>query len=234
MNSFNLVQEFLERSAVKFPDKIALVCGDERLTYSEIEDRANRLANGLRNKGIQRGDRVALFLPNSVELAVSIFAVLKCDAIFVVVNSTTKLDKLIYILNNCEVSALILSSSQMPLSEKISNSCPSIRFFVLTGGSGFLADYQKFLVWEEVLDSSSAERIPSKNIDLDLACLIYTSGSTGEPKGVMSDHSNIIFAVNSITSYIGNTADDVVINVLPLSFDYGLYQLFMVFSLAAD
>jgi amino acid adenylation domain-containing protein len=230
MNSFNLVQEFLERSAVKFPDKIALVCGDERLTYSEIEDRANRLANGLRNKGIQRGDRVALFLPNSVELAVSIFAVLKCDAIFVVVNSTTKLDKLIYILNNCEVSALILSSSQMPLSEKISNSCPSIRFFVLTGGSGFLADYQKFLVWEEVLDSSSAERIPSKNIDLDLACLIYTSGSTGEPKGVMSDHSNIIFAVNSITSYIGNTADDVVINVLPLSFDYGLYQLFMVFS----
>ncbi len=73
-------------------------------------------------------------------------------------------------------------------------------------------------------------RYQTKNIDLDLACLIYTSGSTGEPKGVMSDHSNIIFAVNSITSYIGNTEDDVVINVLPLSFDYGLYQLFMVFS----
>jgi acyl-coenzyme A synthetase/AMP-(fatty) acid ligase len=67
------------------------------------------------------------------------------------------------------------------------------------------------------------------NIDLDLACLIYTSGSTGEPKGVMSDHSNVAFASGSIISYLENTEQDIVIGLLPLSFDYGLYQLLMTF-----
>ena len=68
------------------------------------------------------------------------------------------------------------------------------------------------------------------NIDLDLACLIYTSGSTGEPKGVMSDHSNVVFAARSIISYLRNVPEDIVINLLPLSFDYGLYQLLMTFA----
>jgi amino acid adenylation domain-containing protein len=231
MSHFRLVQEFLEQSAQRLPEKIALVCGDDRLTYSQLDSLANRLANGLRNKGIQRGDRVALFLQNSVELVIGIFAVLKCDAVFVVVNSTTKIDKLVYILNNCEVSALLISSQQKKMIDELKRSCASIRFFILTGEDNSPQESQtECFTWQEILDSSPANRLPAKNIDLDLACLIYTSGSTGEPKGVMSDHSNIIFAVNSITSYIGNTEDDVVINVLPLSFDYGLYQLFMVFS----
>lgn len=231
MSHFRLVQEFLEQSAQRYPDKIALVCGDNRLTYSEIENYSNRLANGLRDRGIQRGDRVALFLQNSVELVIGIFAVLKCDAIFVVINATTKTDKLVYILNNCGVSALLFSSQQKKMVPEIQRSCPSIRFFILTGENNSPQETQtECFTWKEVVDSSPANPFPAKNIDLDLACLIYTSGSTGEPKGVMSDHSNIIFAVNSITSYIGNSEDDIVINVLPLSFDYGLYQLFMVFS----
>lgn len=231
MSRFRLVQEFLEESAQRLPEKIALVCGDDRITYSELDSLANRLANGLRNKGIRRGDRVALFLQNSVELVIGIFAVLKCDAVFVVVNSTTKIDKLVYILNNCKVSALLISSQQKKMIDELKRSCASIRFFILTGEDNSPQESQTdCFTWQEILDASPADRLSVKNIDLDLACLIYTSGSTGEPKGVMSDHSNIIFAVNSITSYIGNTEDDVVINVLPLSFDYGLYQLFMVFS----
>jgi acyl-CoA synthetase (AMP-forming)/AMP-acid ligase II len=67
------------------------------------------------------------------------------------------------------------------------------------------------------------------NIDLDLACLIYTSGTTGDPKGVMSDHSNVVFATGSIIQYLHNVEEDIVIDVLPLSFDYGLYQLLMTF-----
>src|SRR2546423_12472992 len=73
--------------------------------------------------------------------------------------------------------------------------------------------------------TSSAERPDSHNIDLDLACLIYTSGTTGESKGVMCDHNNITFVTHSITTYLNNTDNDVVMNVLPLSFSYGLYQL---------
>ncbi|HIQ01481.1 MAG TPA: AMP-dependent synthetase, partial [Anaerolineales bacterium] len=68
------------------------------------------------------------------------------------------------------------------------------------------------------------------SIDIDLACLIYTSGTTGEPKGVMSTHANMAFAASSIIQYLENRPDDIVINVLPLSFDYGLYQLLMAFN----
>jgi acyl-CoA synthetase (AMP-forming)/AMP-acid ligase II len=71
---------------------------------------------------------------------------------------------------------------------------------------------------------------PVATIDLDLACLIYTSGSTGEAKGVMSDHDNVDFAASSIISYLRNVESDIVLNALPLSFDYGLYQLLMVFK----
>lgn len=86
------------------------------------------------------------------------------------------------------------------------------------------------ITFDEALHNFPDTQPIPKNIDLDLACLIYTSGSTGDPKGVMSDHSNMIFAASSIISYIQNTQDDIVIDVLPLSFDYGLYQLLMVFK----
>jgi acyl-CoA synthetase (AMP-forming)/AMP-acid ligase II len=86
------------------------------------------------------------------------------------------------------------------------------------------------VAFPELLKSFPATPPPGQNIDVDLACLIYTSGSTGEPKGVMSTHANMVFAAASIIQYLENTPDDIVINVLPLSFDYGLYQLLMVFK----
>ena len=231
MTHFRLVQEFLEKSAQKLPDKIALVCGERRLTYAEIDEKANRVANALKNMGVSRGDRVALFMQNSVELVIGIFAVLKADAVFVVINPTTKPDKLVYILNNCAVTCLFFSPQQKMDWGEIRQHCPSLKAFVLTHGESIhLSENKNVYLFDEILKTSPSNRPIPKNIDLDLACLIYTSGSTGEPKGVMSDHSNIIFAVDSITSYIGNTEDDIVIDVLPLSFDYGLYQLLMVFS----
>ncbi len=71
---------------------------------------------------------------------------------------------------------------------------------------------------------------PPRNIDLDLATIIYTSGSTGDPKGVMLTHLNMISAATSITTYLQNVPEDIIIDVLPLSFDYGLYQILMAFK----
>jgi len=80
------VEEFLELSARRFPDKTALVCGDPRLNYWEIEEQCNRLAHALIGEGVQRGDRVAVYLENSVEAVVSVFAILKAGAVFLVIN----------------------------------------------------------------------------------------------------------------------------------------------------
>ena len=229
-----LVQDFLELSAARLPDKVALVCDGRRLTYAEIDSAANRLARAMVGLGVRRGDRVAIHLPNSVEAVVSIFAILKAGAAFVVINPTTKRDKLIYILNNCRATALVTEarSELAGLADAPDRSVPSLAGCILCGATppDDRAGAIQRLAWDTVMAREDGTRPARLNIDLDLACLIYTSGTTGDPKGVMSDHSNVTFAAGSIIEYLGNVESDIVINVLPLSFDYGLYQLLMVFK----
>lgn len=225
-----LVHHFLENSAERFPDKVALVCDGQRLTYAEIEARANQMAHALRAQGLQRGDRVAVWLPNSVEAVVAIFGALKAGGIFVVLNATTPTEKVARILNNCTASALVLPARQAEDARFLRGAVPSLHTVILCGEPPDDPADLPGQRWDEVLESAPPTRPRCPTIDVDLACLIYTSGSTGEPKGVMSTHANVVFAASSIIQYLENTPDDVVINVLPLSFDYGLYQLLMVFK----
>ncbi len=235
--SMKLVHEFLENSADRTPDKVALICQGTRLTYLELDEQANRLANALLSLGLARGDRVAIFAPNSVETVVGIFAALKAGGVFVVINHTTKEDKLAYILNNCRATGLLTTARNAELARSLFALVPSLQFGIRTDSSDLPLEQdaspnqgKPILSLETDLKNFPASRPKSHNIDRDLACLIYTSGSTGDPKGVMSDHSNVVFAANSIISYLNNVPEDIVINVLPLSFDYGLYQLLMVFN----
>jgi len=227
-----LVQDLLEQSARRTPEKVALVFERQRWTYAEIEAKANQLARALRDLGVTRGDRVALFLPNSPELALGIFGVLKADAVFVVINSTTKPDKLARLVENCEAAAVVTRARDASLAAGLVEHVPSLRCGLLAGqgAAEAAAAYDDLIaldaVWAEYPDSPP----PRRAIDQDLACLIYTSGSTGDSKGVMSSHRNVVFAASSIIQYVGNVPDDVVINALPLSFDYGLYQLLMTFK----
>ncbi len=227
-----LVQDFLQESAQRTPDKVALICDGQRLTYAQVDAMADRLANALRDHGVQRGDRVVIFLPNSVEAAVSIFAVLKAGAVFVVINATTKPQKLAYILNNSRATALITWDRRADVAAQMKAQVPSLKFAVLTGKKAGerAALREDFLAFDEIQAHYPATRPPRLCIDQDLACLIYTSGSTGEPKGVMSAHSNVVAAASSIIQYLQNVPEDIIINVLPLSFDYGLYQLLMAFK----
>ena len=170
------------------------------------------------------------YLPNSVELVIAIFAALKAGGVFVVVNHSTKFAKLAYILNNCQARVLITSARHHDLVGRLSQQAPSLQTTVLTSKAGTEAGSPGVLSFEAVQGAYPSTRPPKINIDLDLACLIYTSGSTGDPKGVMSDHSNMVFAASSIIQYLENVEDDIVIGLLPLSFDYGLYQLLMTFK----
>jgi len=229
-----LVQDFLHQSAIHRPDKIALVCDNQRLTYAQIDTKANRLANTLIKQGVKRGDRVAIYLPNSIEAVVSIFASLKAGGVFVFINRSTKTEKLQYILNNCRASALLVDirTAHEGLLHPLITNTPSLQTVIVCGslpGNEFSLP-ERCHHFAPLLELAPSLPPPRVNIDLDLACLIYTSGTTGEPKGVMSDHSNVVFAASSIIQYLKNVETDVVINVLPLSFDYGLYQLLMTFK----
>jgi long-chain acyl-CoA synthetase len=230
------VEQFLDNSARQFPDKVALISGDERLTYRQIEERANQLAHALIAAGVERGDRVVTYLPNSVETVLAIFATLKAGAVFVVLNPTTKADKLTYILNNCRASAMVTRGGRFSSEPERWTERPHLRSVFMLGANeaqsaSLQAAGKKMIPLEQFGQDAQAIQAPAKKcIDIDLAALIYTSGSTGRPKGVMVTHLNIVSAATSITTYLGNTADDVVINTLPLAFDYGLYQLLMTFK----
>ncbi len=225
-----LVHEFLENSAKRTPDKVALICAGQRLTYRQVDADANRVANGLLAAGVQRGDRVAVWLPNSVEAVLAIFGILKIGATFVVVNTTTKPDKLAYVLNNCQAKALFAPGRQAETVVEVMTSVPSLTLGVLCEQDAEAIPHSNVKSFPALLAAASAEHPANPCIDIDLACLIYTSGSTGDPKGVMSTHANVAFAASSIIMYLENVPDDIVIDVLPLSFDYGLYQLLMTFK----
>lgn len=227
-----LVHEFLENSAKRAPDKVALICAGQRFTYRQVDEGANRVANGLLAAGAQRGDRVAVWLPNSVEAVLAIFGILKAGATFVVVNTTTKPDKLAYVLSNCQAKALFAPGRQAEVVAEMMASVPSLMLGVLCeqDADAGAAHYSTMQSFPALLAAASPDAPVKLCIDVDLACLIYTSGSTGDPKGVMSTHANVAFAASSIITYLENVPDDIVINVLPLSFDYGLYQLLMTFK----
>lgn len=226
-----LLHDFLRNASERTPDKIALICEGQRLTYVEIDQRSDRLAAAFIAHGIRRGDRIALFMPNSIEMVIGIFAILKAGGVFVVINHTTKRHKLAYIVQDCRAKALIVDQHRVATAGRVLKTCPSLDFCIISRKPGQLLERLPDCHYdlEEFIAHPGPEYRRPAVIDRDLACLIYTSGSTGEPKGVMSDHSNMVFAADSIIRYLGNTESDVVIDVLPLSFDYGLYQLLMTF-----
>jgi long-chain acyl-CoA synthetase len=226
-----MVNSLLERSAQIDPGKIALVCGARRLTYRELDEMAERLAAGLRAQGLIRGDRVVIFLENSIEAVLSIFAVLKAGATIVPIGRTVKADKLAHIMNDCEPAIIVADQRASQIVNDALARAASVKTVVLVGASPGTPDATVATVvsFDDLLAEHPlhAAAPVARGIDLDLAALVYTSGSSGRPKGVMLTHANILSATASINGYLQNSADDVILNVLPLSFDYGLYQLFL-------
>lgn len=220
------VEQFLIQSALHHPTKTALVCEGTRLTFAEIDALSNRLAHALRRRGLKRGDRVVIFLDNCAEAVISIFAVLKAGGVFTPINPSTKADKLAFVLNNCRARAIIAQPRLAAVAAAALAAASTVTIAVLTSGVAKL-EWDGFVGWDDALAGASNDPLPAAGIDQDLAMLIYTSGSTGVPKGVMMTHRNVWMAATSITTYLENTADDVILNVLPISFDYGLYQVLM-------
>jgi amino acid adenylation domain-containing protein len=225
------VEDFLRLSAGRSPGKIALVAGKERLTFKDIDAASDRLAATFAARGVARGDRVVVFMDNCAEAVVAIFAALKAGAIFSPVNASTKADKLAYILNNSEAAALVTQHKLLGVAADALAEAPSVRLTVAAGGQEAPA-LPGAMHWRDAL-AAEPQAPRASGIDLDLAMIIYTSGSTGSPKGVMMTHRNIDAASGSIISYLGSGADDIILNVLPISFDYGLYQVLMAMRLGA-
>ncbi len=227
-----LLHDYLSASAARDPDRVALVCGEHRYTYAELAQASDRLAHALADRGVVRGDRVIVLGDNAVETIIAFWAVLKASAVAVVVNPQTRSDKLAYLMTDCTPAALIADGQLSATFARPAADAPSLRA-VVVWGAGDVAALPGAIAWDDALAEARTGPLPRRAIDIDLAAIIYTSGSTGDAKGVMHTHRSMRAATSSIMAYLCITRDDVILNVLPLAFDYGLYQMIMAFAAGA-
>ncbi|PWB32429.1 acyl-CoA synthetase [Pseudomonas sp. SDI] len=225
-----LLQHVLEARNGQHPDKAAIIYADETYTYTQLDEASARLGAGLQVLGLQRQERVVLCLGNRVETVCAFWGVLKAGGVVVNVGLETPPDGLDYIVRDAEASVLITTSEKFASLPASTRALAHLRAIVLLDG---IADAAETLTFESVLSQGGAAPLPCGTLDLDLAAIIYTSGSTGAPKGVMLTHRNMLAALNSLHTYLGYNERDNVLCSLPLSFDYGLYQMIMALSAGA-
>ncbi len=221
-----LLHELVSVAAERMPDHPALRLGDELLSYAELAAQIAACAGGLQAAGIRRGDRVAVYLPKTIEGVVAMFAAAAAGAVFVPVNPVLKPRQVGHILSDSGARALVTSASRWQALAAASLPCPDLSLVVLQedqvpADAGPVA---RLMSWPELLaPAGGASR--RTIIDTDMTAILYTSGSTGLPKGVVLSHRNMVAGAASVASYIDNTPDDRILAVLPLSFDAGVSQL---------
>ena len=228
-----LLQDLLAVSALKYPRKTALVCGAHRLSYGEIEAQSNSLAHWLVNADVCRGDRVIIFAENSVESVIAFWATLKANSVVCLIHPDTPAEKLAHYLRDTRATTLIADSGLLAKHAAIFLQAGFLLNIVVCGSLPTDAGHRRPALThfsQAVAPGGQAGPPTQHNIDIDLAAIIYTSGSTGAPKGVMLTHRNMLTAAASIMEYLKLDDNDVILNAMPLSFDYGLYQMIMAFA----
>jgi amino acid adenylation domain-containing protein len=208
----NLVHELLDEAACRVPNKAAVISNEGRISYAELASASRGFASSLAERGVRRGDRVAVWLPNSARVLIAALGASRLGAIATILDPDLKPYGLAQVLSDCRPRLLVTSRSR--------------------SGAGADQVLRIESEWASAIDEGS-HVLPSSPEPDDPFCLIYTSGSSGTPKGVICAHRNVLFAARAIQSRLVMLESDVVGAFLPLSFDYGLYQSFLTFQVGA-
>lgn len=232
-----LLNTLLYESASRRPDAPALEQSGTRWTYDELTEAVQGVASALVARGLRAHDRVAIYLPKQLETVAAIFGTAAAGGAFVPINPLLKPEQVGYILNDCAARVLITSADRATNLAQVLTSCANLNTVVITGRAiPDLPDSTRLrpLTWDGFVHDLSDARQPHRIIDSDIAAILYTSGSTGKPKGVVLSHRNMVAGARSVADYLGNTAEDRLLAVLPFSFDYGFSQLSTAFSVGAS
>jgi acyl-CoA ligase (AMP-forming) (exosortase A-associated) len=229
-----LLHELVHQSAEFSPEAEALRFKQTRLTYADLAGQMTAVANGLLQHGLSRQDRVGIYLPKRFETVASFFGATAAGCVFVPVNPLLKPPQVGHILRDCAVRVLVTTAQRLTeLADELAQS-PELRLLVIVDGQLSESPAGKAVVrWDEFLSAGTSGQ-PHRVIDTDMAAILYTSGSTGRPKGVVLSHKNMVTGAKSVAQYLENTADDRLLAVLPLSFDYGFSQLTTAFHVGAS
>ncbi|MCX5706561.1 MAG: long-chain fatty acid--CoA ligase [Candidatus Omnitrophica bacterium] len=207
----NHLGELLTLSSRKHPHRQAIIFGSKKITYHNLNELSNQIASGLIELGINKQDKVALFLDNCPEFVISYFAILKAGAVVVPINYMFKIEEAKQILEDSSAKAIITSRSYIDMAEELRLRLDSLKFIISTAKTrGDVIDLHK-------LRNPHTERLNKLSIlPNDLAVILYTSGTTGFPKGAMLSHYNLISNAYDSSQVIKVSHKDTVICILPL------------------
>jgi acyl-CoA ligase (AMP-forming) (exosortase A-associated) len=225
-----LMHHMLDSSAQKFPEKEALVHEQQRLRFSQVARQTAGLAHGLRKAGLQRGDRVGIYLNASVPQVLSIFATSQAGGVFVPINIQLMPEQVVHIACDCQIKTLIITASKLSSLGNSIKEIPSLEFIVVVTDDELPKVGLPLHNFDELCQQAPLTRDDDLAIGSDLAALMYTSGSTGKPKGVMLSHAQVMAGAAIVSDYLSITECDRILAVLPFSFDAGLNQLTTAFQ----
>ena len=201
--------EHVERAARKNPDHPAILFEGRSVGYGALAACAAALARTLANRGVRRGDRVALFLPNIPAFALCYLAVQRLGAIAVSINSIFKSDEVKYIVNDAGARVLFTVAELLPHVPRAE--CPSVEHLVICEGTASEATLGEWLAEGSASPAPLAAMKPDEP-----AALLYSSGTTGFPKGVTLTHDNVVTNIRTAAKYSGYRQDDRLAVFLPL------------------
>lgn len=242
-------EQLVLHSATKTPVATALVRKNEQINYKELWTRIQKLSvylfNLSREGSFQNADcgpRIAIYLPKQFESVISFFSITLAGGVFVPINPLLRPEQVKYIASDCQVSVLITSFTRYNNLKQKDAIPQNIKKLILTDCSpedcpDVCSSWESIQTEENSLnlEINCIEKTEfNKNRPTDIAAILYTSGSTGMPKGVMLSHQNLVAGAESVAQYLGNSASDRILAVLPFSFDYGLSQITTAFLKGAS
>ncbi|HET7847301.1 MAG TPA: AMP-binding protein, partial [Acidimicrobiia bacterium] len=223
-----LLHELLRASAGSHPDAVAIVDGERSITYSELDSLSNQIAHLLHETGVNKGDRVGLYLRKSLEAVAGVYGIMKAGAAYVPLDPEAPVDRIGYILSNCEIHTLVTSAEKAEDWDHLVESTTLDSIVALDRAPD---DPDLDLAKGRLFGPSDVAAQPdsppaARNIDLDLALMLYTSGSTGHPKGVMLSHLNVMTFVRWAVAEFGVNSEDRLSQMAPLHFDLSTFDIY--------
>ena len=214
----NNIIELLDATVARFPNKVAVICGDDELTYGQLDELVRRLSGHLRGQwGIGPGDRVAMLMPNCIETIVVYLAIIRTGAAALPVNTRLAPPEIAFIVNDAGARALVAHGKFHDTVAQVRPELPTVEQVLAVGfdapGATLYADMVAAPAHDFDVPDMQAE---------DVAAIIYTSGTTGLPKGAMLMHKNLIFNAHSTIHGFGFAHDERHLVVVPLYHVTGL------------
>ena len=227
-----LIHELPLAQAALNGSAVALREAGKDLTYQALAVEIGSAANIFLKCGLASRERVAVYMDKRIDTVVALFGAAAAGGVFVPVNPLLKPEQVAHILKDCNVRILVTTSERLEMLRSILSGCHDLRTVVLVSDKPpVLVDGLNVVSWS---DRTNVQPVaPHLAIDADMAAILYTSGSTGLPKGVVLSHRNLVAGADSVSQYLENHANDRILSVLPLSFDYGLSQLTTAFRVGA-